>query len=208
LAATIIRVDASWVPGFTHFLAFRFPSVGAEDITYFRRFIQWRDDAYFTEEKPNRQWYLYRTSEEKVYGPLTTDELKLTIQRHAYGIGDLIWSPRRGGWIPFYEGILEERLKGDEEPSRPTSEPARAATTSTASAARPLPVPGGPLPKRNWAGIALGALTVGLLLSGSIAFWTGWWDFTAAGQIYRDAERLRREGQGYRALVGFDRFLR
>ncbi len=104
----ILRTEPSWTPGHKYFVALKFVSISTDDIEYLKRFIQWREDRYFRQERPPRSWYLFSKAEHRQYGPLTTSEVLESMRQKAVTNEDLIWSTERGEWIRFSEEAFVE----------------------------------------------------------------------------------------------------
>lgn len=107
----LLHATPSWVPGFRYFLAMKFLEITPEDIDFLRHFIAWREADYFKPDKPYREWYIFLTSEQKVYGPLTSNEVDIAINAHGITPNDLIWYPPLGRWMQFYSEELDENFK-------------------------------------------------------------------------------------------------
>lgn len=220
--AEVIRVSPSWVPGHRYFVALRFTRVRPETVNYLRRFIRWREEAYFQAAAPPREFYLYDPRDRSQYGPLTGAEAARALQSGEVpsGIG-LLWSTVRGEWVAFdAESLRDEidrRTAEREEHARAAraaeakAPAARAAAAATPAAAAPAgavaaaPVRhavaldrlrGGLFPWVVWAVLAVAAV-------GSAGWWIGWLDASDAAQAYREGAALQRQGHDFLAVQKF-----
>ncbi|RMH56373.1 MAG: hypothetical protein D6679_09385 [Candidatus Hydrogenedentota bacterium] len=103
--AKVLRVENSWVPGYRYFLTFAFQTLSEKDMAFLKRFIQWREERYFTETGPQRLWYIFTTRKEE-FGPLTTEEVRKSLADGKLRPEDWIWSGERGGWVRLRQVAL------------------------------------------------------------------------------------------------------
>ncbi len=207
IRARIVRVDPSWEPGYQNFMAFRFQSVSPEEVSYLRRFIQWRDETYFTDRKPSRQWYFFRARDHQTFGPLTAEEARLSVHRGELGSADKIWSPVKSEWIAFDEDMLQETLKGEagvvvhEVVKEIVHEVQVPVPVESARTSRPAP-------RRSLFASGLATVLAILLLAG--AGW-GWWegvlDWSPAAGLWRQAQEAENAGRTYLAVEAATRLL-
>ncbi len=210
----VLRVDGSWVPGFQYFLTLQFEGMTPEFVAYLRRFIRWREQEYFTTSKPPRHWYLFSTSLQQQFGPLTTQEVRLALARGDHAGVDLIWMPAEGQWSPFdhhkFTELSAASEKADAEAAAESVKaslpragdedaPAEATVLGAQVAAarrRKLLVAASIL-------LLLAALAFGFQRSGGL----GLLNYDAA-KLYKEAVRYRNESNYYLAADKFKEIIR
>ncbi len=101
LKARVIRLEPSWIPGFSHFLVFAFEGVPEADLEVLKRFIEWREDRFFTRSKPERSHYVYSLTRDTRFGPLTAAEVLSCAKAGLFDQRDLAWSPEAADWVPL-----------------------------------------------------------------------------------------------------------
>lgn len=97
----LLRLEGSWVPDRRYFLSLRFHDAEPGAVEALRSFVAWREDRYFTDEKPVRLWYIHSEGRGEQFGPLTTDEVLASQRSGGITIKDQIWDAGEGAWVPF-----------------------------------------------------------------------------------------------------------
>ncbi len=116
--ATLLRLEDSWVPGFRHFLVLRIADLPAESVEGLRRFIDWREDHYFTEQKPARDWYVHSRRFNETCGPLTRNELNACRAGGLFEPADQYWAAELGDWRTLRD--LPVEVDAEPSPAHPS----------------------------------------------------------------------------------------
>ncbi len=107
-AGQLLRLEGSWVPDRRYFLSLKFFGADATVVERLREFVTWREDRYFTDERPTRLWYLHAAQSGEQFGPLTTEEVMASHASGGIGIRDQIWLPDTGTWEPFTLSVFRK----------------------------------------------------------------------------------------------------
>lgn len=207
----VLRLEGSWVPGFQYFVTLQFVGISPEFVIYLRRFIRWREEEYFTQKKPPRHWYLFSSSLQQQFGPLTTQEVRLALSRGEHSGVDLMWMPDEGQWTPFeHDKFMKiaaafDRLDAEENIAPKEEEPPSEGERAADAASEPSRL-GAQVASAGRRKIAIAAMLLLLAAAGAVGAYRtsgfGLMDLDAA-KLYKEAVRLRREGNYYLASDKF-----
>lgn len=190
-SGSILRLEPSWVPGFQYFVTIKYTLVNPDVVSYLRRYIEWREDEYFTATKPQRRWYLFSVGQNKQYGPLTSQEVRNAADAKGVAGEDLIWSPERAAWVRFDRVAFDALARANGDVEEEGDEKARGEPRSRL--------------RRVWEDrhgrlilIATACSAVALLVFGAFGL------YLAGGRDYIEALNLYREGVHFRKTGNFN----
>lgn len=95
----LLRVEGSWVPGYSCFVAVSFQDIPWSDAHLLKEYVEWKEGLPRQEPVPQREWYIQRV--EGMYGPLMTEEVREGIRMNAFTGSDLIWLAISSNWVPL-----------------------------------------------------------------------------------------------------------